>query len=199
MSSNKKNLFKTLLTANAGCGCGSPKLSDVYEPKPKSKTYAPHNPKPCSSSNSDDRNNALSAIENDDLTSTSFSFNNIDTISSSTILNSESEPDLPRPSKVMLSLCPKIIDSIAVVKDSNDPYQDFRHSMLQMIMEKQIYSKDDLQELLQCFLKLNSPCHHDVIVKAFIEIWNQNISKEIVTDFTVQKEPCVFHGEKHGS
>ena len=185
MSSNKKNLLKTLLTASAGCG--RPKLSDVYEPKPKSKSYAPQNPK----------HNTFSVMENDDLTSTSFSFN-FDKISSIT-LNSESEPepDLPRPSKVMPSPCPKITDSIAVVKDSNDPYQDFRHSMLQMIMEKQIYSKDDLQELLQCFLKLNSPCHHDVIVKAFIEIWNQNISKEIVT--VQDQELCVVHGVKHGS
>ncbi|XP_022753741.1 transcription repressor OFP6-like [Durio zibethinus] len=195
MSSNKKNLLKTLLTANAGCGCGRQNLSDVYEPKPKSKTSAPQILKPSSSSSSHDRNVAVSAMENDDLTSTSFSFNNIDTISSSTTLNSESEPDLSRPSKVMLSPCPKIIDSIAVVKDSNDPYQDFRHSMIQMIMEKQLYTKDDLRELLQCFLELNSPCHHDVIVKAFMEIWNQVISKEIVT---VLEEPCVVHGEKHG-
>ncbi|XVE79180.1 hypothetical protein DITRI_Ditri14bG0037300 [Diplodiscus trichospermus] len=186
MSSNRKNLFKTLITSNAGCGCSRPKHSDVYEPKRKSKTSATQN----------DRNNALSAMENDDLTSTSFSFNNIDTLSSSTTLNSESEPDLPRASKVMLSPCPKIINSIAEVKDSNDPYRDFRHSMLQMIIEKQIYSKDDLQELLQCFLELNSPCHHDVIVKAFMEIWNQVISKDILT---VQEEPCVVHGEKHGS
>ncbi|XWS71427.1 hypothetical protein CRYUN_Cryun03dG0137100 [Craigia yunnanensis] len=197
MYSDKKNLLKTLLTANAGCGCGRPNLSDVYEPKPKpkSKTSAPQNPKLCSSSSAYDKNNTLSAMENDDLTSTSFSFN-VDTISSIT-LNSESEPDLPRPSKVMPSPCPKIIDCIAVVKDSNDPHQDFRHSMLQMIMDKQIYSKDDLQELLQCFLELNLPCHHDVIVKAFMEIWNQVISKEIVT--VQDQEPCVVHGVKHGS
>ncbi|XWS73855.1 hypothetical protein CRYUN_Cryun02cG0165100 [Craigia yunnanensis] len=97
----------------------------------------------------------------------------------------------------MLSPCPKTIDNIAVVKNSNDPYQDFRHSMLQMIMEKQIYSKDDLQKLLQCFLELNLPCHHDVIVKAFMEIWNQVISKEIVT--VLDQKLCVVHGEKHGS
>ncbi|KAF9661738.1 hypothetical protein SADUNF_Sadunf19G0099800 [Salix dunnii] len=28
--------------------------------------------------------------------------------------------------------------SVAVEKDSDDPYLDFRHSMLQMILEKQI-------------------------------------------------------------
>nr|GMD87124.1 transcription repressor OFP6-like [Ipomoea batatas] len=58
-------------------------------------------------------------------------------------------------------------ESVAVEKDSDDPYLDFRHSMLQMILEKNIYSKDDLKELLNCFLQLNSPYYHGVIVRAF--------------------------------
>ncbi|KAL3850266.1 hypothetical protein ACJIZ3_012148 [Penstemon smallii] len=66
----------------------------------------------------------------------------------------------------------KILDSLAVVKDSEDPYQDFRQSMLQMIFEKDIYSRDDLQQLLHCFLRLNSKHHHQIIVRAFMEIWN---------------------------
>nr|GMD70921.1 transcription repressor OFP6-like [Ipomoea batatas] len=41
-----------------------------------------------------------------------------------------------------------------------------------MILEKNIYSKDDLKELLNCFLQLNSPYYHSVIVRAFTEIWN---------------------------
>ncbi|KHN08721.1 hypothetical protein glysoja_037043 [Glycine soja] len=61
---------------------------------------------------------------------------------------------------------------VAVEKDSDDPYLDFRHSMLQMILENEIYSKEDLRELLNCFLQLNSPDHHGVIVRAFTEIWN---------------------------
>ncbi|KAJ1394559.1 Ovate protein family, C-terminal [Sesbania bispinosa] len=63
-------------------------------------------------------------------------------------------------------------EGVAVEKDSDDPYLDFRHSMLQMILENEIYSKDDLRELLNCFLQLNSPYHHGVIVRAFTEIWN---------------------------
>ncbi|OMO82531.1 hypothetical protein CCACVL1_11933 [Corchorus capsularis] len=63
-------------------------------------------------------------------------------------------------------------ESLAVEKDSDDPYLDFRHSMLQMILENEIYSKDDLRELLNCFLQLNSPYHHGIIVRAFTEIWN---------------------------
>nr|GMC82501.1 transcription repressor OFP6-like [Ipomoea batatas]GMC89402.1 transcription repressor OFP6-like [Ipomoea batatas] len=67
-------------------------------------------------------------------------------------------------------------ESVAVEKDSDDPYLDFWHSMLQMILEKNIYSKDDLKELLNCFLQLNSPYYHGVIVRAFREIWNDVFS-----------------------
>ncbi|KAJ6756111.1 TRANSCRIPTION REPRESSOR OFP7-RELATED [Salix purpurea] len=58
-------------------------------------------------------------------------------------------------------------ESVAVEKDSDDPYLDFRQSMLQMVLEKQIYSKDDLRQLLDCFLQLNSPYYHGIIVRAF--------------------------------
>ncbi|MBA0574575.1 hypothetical protein Golob_001767 [Gossypium lobatum] len=133
MSSNKKKLLKSLLTANARCGCK--KLCDVHEPKLKaSPPSPPSSPSPSSNFN-------------------------MDTISSSSSSSS---------SNVMVN--PKIMDGIAVVKDSHDPYLDFRHSMLQMIEEKHIYSANELQELLQCFLELNSPCHHRVIVEAFMGI-----------------------------
>ncbi|XP_076888410.1 uncharacterized protein LOC143538833 [Bidens hawaiensis] len=61
---------------------------------------------------------------------------------------------------------------LAVEKDSTDPYVDFRDSMLQMIMEKEICGKDDLRELLNCFLQLNSPSYHPIIVGAFTEVCN---------------------------
>ncbi|KAK9062431.1 hypothetical protein SSX86_019617 [Deinandra increscens subsp. villosa] len=62
-------------------------------------------------------------------------------------------------------------NGLAVEKDSSDPYVDFRDSMVQMIMEREIYGKDDLQELLNCFLQLNSPYYHAIILGAFTEIW----------------------------
>nr|GEW97057.1 transcription repressor OFP6-like [Tanacetum cinerariifolium] len=67
-------------------------------------------------------------------------------------------------------------NSLAVEKDSDDPYVDFRDSMLQMIMEKEIFGQDDLKELLNCFLQLNSPYYHGIIIKAFTEIWNNVLS-----------------------
>lgn len=60
--------------------------------------------------------------------------------------------------------------SLAVVKKSRDPYGDFRNSMLEMIMENQIFGEKELENLLECFLKLNSQYHHEVIIDVFTEI-----------------------------
>ncbi|KAM7514141.1 hypothetical protein LguiA_003724 [Lonicera macranthoides] len=65
----------------------------------------------------------------------------------------------------------KVKESFVVVKKSEDPYDDFKRSMLEMILEKQMFEAKDLEELLQCFLSLNSRQHHAVIVQAFTEIW----------------------------
>ncbi|PKI60286.1 hypothetical protein CRG98_019341 [Punica granatum] len=64
-----------------------------------------------------------------------------------------------------------IKDSFAVVKRSSDPYGDFRTSMVEMIVERQLFGAEELQRLLQCFLALNSSRHHGVIVEVFTEIW----------------------------
>ncbi|EYU29363.1 hypothetical protein MIMGU_mgv11b021632mg, partial [Erythranthe guttata] len=51
--------------------------------------------------------------------------------------------------------CPEILiigsESVALKKDSDHPFLDFRRFMLQMIMEKYLYSKDDLEELFNCY------------------------------------------------
>ncbi|KAJ6914051.1 transcription repressor OFP8-like [Populus alba x Populus x berolinensis] len=71
----------------------------------------------------------------------------------------------------VLPLDGKVKDSFAVVKSSSDPYNDFRKSMVEMIVEKQIFAAKDLEQLLQCFLSLNSYHHHGIIVEVFMEIW----------------------------
>ncbi|KAG6779843.1 hypothetical protein POTOM_016244 [Populus tomentosa] len=169
MSSKKKNLLQSILTPKAGSGCGRPKLSDVYEPapKPKPKTSISKknpNPKYCSSTTSCDKSVGFSLPDSEEEGSTSTTFTLKKDNNTSSTQNSESETD-PKASRIM--------DSIAVVKDSDDPFQHFKNSMSQMILEKNIYSKDHLEELLNCFLELNSPCQHDVIVQAFTEIWKE--------------------------
>ncbi|KAL0427095.1 UNVERIFIED_CONTAM: Transcription repressor OFP8 [Sesamum latifolium] len=66
---------------------------------------------------------------------------------------------------------PAVQDSLAVVKRSSDPYSDFRTSMVEMIVEKQLFEAKDLENLLRCFLSLNSYHHHKVIIQVFSEIW----------------------------
>nr|XP_043627050.1 transcription repressor OFP8-like [Erigeron canadensis] len=68
--------------------------------------------------------------------------------------------------------CKLVKDSIAIVKKSSDPHEDFRVSMLEMIVERQIFGSQDLENLLQCFLSLNSEDHHGVIYEVFTEIWD---------------------------
>ncbi|XP_004294737.1 PREDICTED: transcription repressor OFP4 [Fragaria vesca subsp. vesca] len=64
-----------------------------------------------------------------------------------------------------------ISDSFAVVKSSLDPQRDFKDSMREMIMENNIKESKDLEDLLACYLSLNSREYHDLIVKAFEQIW----------------------------
>ena len=72
----------------------------------------------------------------------------------------------------------KVRESYAVVKKTQNPYEDFMRSMLEMILEKQMFETKDLEELLHCFLSLNSRVHHGVIVEAFSEIWEILFSPE---------------------
>ncbi|XP_074576255.1 transcription repressor OFP1-like [Curcuma longa] len=60
--------------------------------------------------------------------------------------------------------------AFAVVKASSDPQKDFRNSMMEMIVEHNIRASTDLEELLACYLSLNSDEYHDLIVKVFKQI-----------------------------
>ncbi|XWS22093.1 hypothetical protein CRYUN_Cryun29cG0004800 [Craigia yunnanensis] len=62
-------------------------------------------------------------------------------------------------------------DSFAVVKSSCDPQRDFRDSMVEMIKENNIRASKDLEDLLACYLSLNSDEYHDLIIKVFKQIW----------------------------
>lgn len=63
------------------------------------------------------------------------------------------------------------LGSFAVAKCSFDPQQDFRDSMLEMITEKRISQPEELEELLACYLTLNSDEYHDLIIKVFRQVW----------------------------
>ncbi|XP_020194176.3 uncharacterized protein [Aegilops tauschii subsp. strangulata] len=66
---------------------------------------------------------------------------------------------------------PVIVSSYPVVKMSEDPRQDFRESMEEMISAKRIQDAEDLEDLLACYLSLNDAAHHDLIIDVFEQIW----------------------------
>ncbi|KAG5233557.1 transcription repressor OFP [Salix suchowensis] len=72
---------------------------------------------------------------------------------------------------VPLSRNKTLSESFAVVKFSVDPQRDFKDSMVEMIVENNIRGSKDLEDLLACYLSLNSKEYHDIIVKAFEKIW----------------------------
>ncbi|VVB12802.1 unnamed protein product [Arabis nemorensis] len=61
--------------------------------------------------------------------------------------------------------------SRAVVKASFDPKKDFKESMEEMIAENNIRASKDLEELLACYLCLNSEEYHHIIINVFKQIW----------------------------
>ncbi|KAL8201615.1 hypothetical protein R6Q57_010762 [Mikania cordata] len=156
MPTHKKNLIPTTTTVAAGCGIccrRSINLSKIFRSKPYKYN----------------RSHFYSDVHHH-CYSSSFSASTSSTTTTLSAYTSDTTP--VRSWRAVQGFGWVGGNSLAVEKDSSDPYVDFRDSMLLMIMEKEIYRKDDLQELLNCFLQLNSPCFHAIIVEAFTEIWN---------------------------
>ncbi|KAJ9181320.1 hypothetical protein P3X46_009460 [Hevea brasiliensis] len=169
MFSNKKRPIRSSVSVSLCCSsCKKPNLSNIFHPKPRPRKpttnsyHKSYNHEVYYSSSTSSKTNPTSS---DYDTTTSFSANTPPQSSWDT--NSSKKC-----SRTVRGVGRVGGESLAVEKESDDPYLDFRQSMLQMILEKEIYSKDDLRELLNCFLQLNSPYHHGIIVRAFTEIWD---------------------------
>ncbi|KAK8685640.1 hypothetical protein V6N13_041639 [Hibiscus sabdariffa] len=172
MSSNRKKLAFKTVSVSLGCSsCKKPKLTSFFNPKPKPKSpsYKTHSSYYSYSSSSSSKKTTHCSFSEYE-TATSFS-PGTDTPRYWDVGN-DAEQDATSSKATVRGFGRVGGESLAVEKHSDDPYLDFRHSMLQMILEKEIYSKDDLRELLNCFLQLNSPYYHGIIVRAFTEIWN---------------------------
>ncbi|XP_024314554.1 LOW QUALITY PROTEIN: transcription repressor OFP6-like, partial [Brachypodium distachyon] len=86
-----------------------------------------------------------------------------------TVSSVDSQPTPPPPTP---STRESLAMAVAVEVDSAAPYdEDFRESMVAMVVEKEMYSREDLNALLHGFLQLNSPRHHPLILHAFANLW----------------------------
>ncbi|XP_074356241.1 transcription repressor OFP1-like [Apium graveolens] len=60
--------------------------------------------------------------------------------------------------------------SVAIVQESIDPDRDFKESMMEMIMEHNMSTKEEFQQLLACYLSLNPGTYRELIVNVFEQI-----------------------------
>ncbi|KAH7692790.1 Nucleotide-diphospho-sugar transferases protein [Dioscorea alata] len=68
-------------------------------------------------------------------------------------------------------------ESLMMTMVSDDPYQDFRTSMEEMVEAHGVKEWPHLQELLHCYLKLNEKKTHKVILLAFVDLLMQLMAK----------------------
>ncbi|KAL5210177.1 hypothetical protein ABZP36_005800 [Zizania latifolia] len=67
--------------------------------------------------------------------------------------------------------CMWLHKSVLVVKESIEPERELAESMVEMVATNGVWSPEDLEELLACYLTLNSVEHHRAILSAFHHIW----------------------------
>ncbi|KAG1346552.1 transcription repressor OFP1 [Cocos nucifera] len=84
---------------------------------------------------------------------------------------SKFQPLIPISSKKKPPKAAEARTGFAVVKQSTNPYEDFRSSMVEMITEREMREPEELERLLHSYLSLNSPCHHPAILEAFADLW----------------------------
>ncbi|KAG1362430.1 hypothetical protein COCNU_10G006490 [Cocos nucifera] len=59
-------------------------------------------------------------------------------------------------------------ESLCAVKFSVDPFTDFRESVLEMIQDVGVQDWEEMEELVYCYVTLNSPDVHHFIAEAFL-------------------------------
>uniref|UniRef100_F6HRE8 Transcription repressor n=1 Tax=Vitis vinifera TaxID=29760 RepID=F6HRE8_VITVI len=64
----------------------------------------------------------------------------------------------------------KFIVMMAMEKSSYDPREDFRESMVEMIMANRIEEPKDLRGLLNCYVSMNSDEYRGIILEVFHEV-----------------------------
>lgn len=64
----------------------------------------------------------------------------------------------------------KYVVLVAIERDSYDPREDFRNSIMEVITCKGLVEPKELKGLLNCYVSLNSSEHHQPILEAFVDV-----------------------------
>ncbi|KAK7275934.1 hypothetical protein RIF29_17061 [Crotalaria pallida] len=60
--------------------------------------------------------------------------------------------------------------SLCAVRYSDNPFVDIRNSILEMIDNVGVHDWDEMEELVYCYIALNSPELHGIICQAFLSV-----------------------------
>jgi len=63
-------------------------------------------------------------------------------------------------------------NSICAVLHSNDPFMDLKESIMEMIREVGVCNWKEMEELVYCYIALNSSDVHRFIVDAFLSLFS---------------------------
>lgn len=69
-------------------------------------------------------------------------------------------------------------ESVITAMASDDPYQDFRESMKEMVEAHRLKEWPQLEELLHCYLSLNEKETHKIIILAFVDLLMHIMSRD---------------------
>ncbi|XP_050226763.1 transcription repressor OFP15 [Mercurialis annua] len=61
-------------------------------------------------------------------------------------------------------------ESVVLSMDSQDPYEDYKKSMEEMVEAHGLKDWESLEELLSCYLKVNGKNNHGYIIGAFVDL-----------------------------
>ncbi|XP_020571327.1 nucleolar complex protein 3 homolog isoform X2 [Phalaenopsis equestris] len=81
-------------------------------------------------------------------------------------------------------------ESEAIVMVSDEPYRDFRSSMMEMVKVHELRDWPRLQQLLHCYLRLNDRKTHKIIVLAFVDLIMHLMAHEEL--FSLSSAPLCF-------
>ncbi|XP_028771770.1 transcription repressor OFP13-like [Neltuma alba] len=62
--------------------------------------------------------------------------------------------------------------SVFMALESNDPYEDFKNSMEEMVEFHEVKDWEKLEELLTCYLVVNHKKNHEFIFRAFFDLFS---------------------------
>ncbi|OIW12954.1 hypothetical protein TanjilG_15403 [Lupinus angustifolius] len=75
-------------------------------------------------------------------------------------------------------------ESVVLAIESDDPYEDFKRSMVEMVESHGVKSWEGLEELLSWYLRVNGQNNHGFIIGAFVDLLSSMVASNSCSEST---------------